>query len=114
MPIDIVLGNISEDRPKHETYVDYVEDLRERLIKSHQIAREHLGTAADRRKQEYDLKVKPRSFQVGEKVWYLYPRRYTARSPKRQKHYIGPFEVVKVLPPADYVIRKSKKSENFL
>jgi len=68
MPIDIVIDNISEDRPKHETYVDYVEDLRGRLIKSHQIAREHLGTAADRRKQEYDLKVKPRSFQVGEKV----------------------------------------------
>jgi len=47
MPIDIVLGNISEDRPKHETYVDYVEDLRERPIESHQIAREHIGTAAD-------------------------------------------------------------------
>jgi len=50
MPIDIILGNVSEDRPKHETYVDYVEDLRELLVKSHQIAREHLGTAADRRK----------------------------------------------------------------
>jgi len=111
MLIDSVLGSIAEDRPKHETYVDYVEDLRERLIKSHQIAREHLDTAADRRKQKYDLKVKPRSFQVGEKVWYLYPRRYTARSPKWQKHCIGPFKVVKVLPPADYVIRKSKRSE---
>ena len=80
-------------------------------MKSHQIAREHLGTVADRRKQEYDLNVKPRSFQVGEKVWYLYPRRYTAKSPKWQKHYIGPYEVVKALPPADYVIRKSKRSE---
>jgi len=69
MPIDIVLGN--KDRPKHGTYVDYVEDLRERLIKSHQIARKHLGTAADRRKQEYDLKVKARLFQVDEKVWSL-------------------------------------------
>jgi len=37
MPIDVVLVNISEDRPKHENYNDYVEDLRERLIKSHQI-----------------------------------------------------------------------------
>jgi len=108
MPIDIVLCSISEDRPKHETYVDYVEDLRKRLIKSHQIAREHLGTAADCRMQEYDLKVKPRSFQVGEKIWYLYPRRYTAKSPKWQKHFIGPFEVVKVLPPADYVIRNQR------
>ena len=99
MPIDIILGNVSEDRPKHETYVDYVEDLRERLMKSHQIAREHFGTAPDRRKQEYDLKVKPRSLQVGEKVWYLYARCYTAKSPKWQKHYIGPYEVVRALPP---------------
>ena len=111
MPIDIVFGNVSEDRPKHQTYVDYVKDLRERLIKSHQIAREHLGTAVDRRKQEYDLKVKPRSFQIGEKVWYLYPKRYTAKSPKWQKHYIGPYAVVNMLPPADNVIRKSRKSE---
>jgi len=61
MPIDIVLGDVSADRPKHENYTEYVEDLRERLEKSHQIARKHLGVAADRRKQEYDLKVIPRS-----------------------------------------------------
>ena len=41
----------------------------------------------------------------------LYPRRYTAKSPKWQKHYIGPYEVIKALPPAEYVIRKSKRSE---
>jgi len=68
MPIDVVLSDVSADRPKHENYTEYVEDLRERLTKSHQIAREHLGVAADRRKQEYDLKVKPRSFEIGEKV----------------------------------------------
>ena len=114
MPIYIVLGDVSADRPKHENYTEYVEDLRERLTKSHQIAREHLGVAADRRKQEYDLKVKPRSFEIGEKVWYLYPRRYTAKSPKWQRHYTGPYQVVKVLPPADYVIQKSKRSEPFV
>jgi len=114
MPIDIVLGNVSGDRPKYENYTEYVENLRERLTKSHQIAREHVGVAADRRKQEYDLKVKPRSFEIGEKVWYLYPRRYTAMSPKWQRHYTGPYQVVKVLPPADYVIQKSKRSEPFV
>jgi len=114
MPMDIVLGDVSADRPKHENYTEYVEDLRERLTKSQQIAREHLGVAADRRKQEYDLKVKPRSFEIGEKVWYLYFRRYTAKSPKWQRHYTGPYQVVKVLPPADYVIQKSKRSEPFV
>jgi len=70
--------------------------------------------AADRRNEEYDLKVIPRSFEIGEKVWYLYPRRYTAKSPKWHRHYIGPYQVVKVLPPADYVIQKSKRSEPFV
>jgi len=95
MPIDIVLGDVSADRPRHENYTEYVEDLRERLTKSHQIAREHLVVAADRRKQECDLKVKPRSFEIGEKIWYLYPRRYTAKSPKLQRHYTGPYQVVR-------------------
>jgi len=114
MPIDIVLGDVSGDRPKQENYTEYVESLRECLTKSHQIAREHLGAAADRRKQEYYLKVKPRSYEIGEKVWYLYPRRYTAKSPKWQMHYIGPYQVGEVLPPADYVIQKSKRSEPFV
>jgi len=35
MPIDIVLGDVSGDQPKHEKYTEYVESLRERLTKSH-------------------------------------------------------------------------------
>jgi len=41
MLTDIMLGDISGDRPKHENYTEYVENLRERLTNSYQIAREH-------------------------------------------------------------------------
>jgi len=43
-------------------------------------------------------------------VWYFYPRRYTARSPKWSRNYDGPFLVVRVIPPADYVIQRSRRS----
>ena len=62
------------------------------------------------RKREYDAKVKPRQFEIGQWVWYYYPRRYSYRSPKWNKIYGGPFLVVGKIPPCDYVIQKTKKS----
>lgn len=32
-------------------------------------------------KQHYDVRVKPKTFAVGDLVWYYYPRKYTGRSP---------------------------------
>ena len=55
---------------------------------------------------EVDMSVRPKQFQVGQKVLYYYPRRYRFRSPKWQKMYIGPYEVVKQLGPLNYVIKK--------
>jgi len=74
------------------------------------LARDHLNASAERRKNEYDIKVKERTFNVGDWVWYFYPRRYTQRSPKWNKNYKGPFLITKVIPPSDYVIQQSRKS----
>ena len=75
------------------------------------MAREQLGAAAERRKNEYGVKVRTSQFKVGQWVWYFYPRRYTKRSPKWSKNYDGPFLITKVIPPSDYVIQRSKKSQ---
>ena len=68
--------------------------------------RKSLGKAAERRKATYDLSVKPKHFELGNKILYWYPRRYRARSPKWQRNYIGPYEVIKQLSPLNYVIKK--------
>jgi len=64
----------------------------------------------DGRKNEYDMTVHPRTFTVGQWVWYYYPRRYQNRTPKWCKTYDGPFLITKVIPPCDYVIQKTVRS----
>jgi len=91
-PVDLVLGPLLGG-------TEYVEDQLCVYQESHRLAREHFGTAAERRTVEYDLRVKSKSFQKGDWVWYLYPRRYQQRSPKWCKQYTGSYHVVKVILP---------------
>jgi len=56
------------------------------------------------------MKVKSKQFEVGQWVWYYYPRRYTNRSPKWSKFYDGPYLIVRRIPPCDYVIQRTKRS----
>jgi len=115
-PVDLALGPIFEgtEGSNNRTYDEYVYDQLRVYQEAHRLAREHLGTVAERRKVEYDLRVKSKSFQKGDWVWYLYPRRYQQRSPKWCKQYTGPYHVVKVIPPCDYVLQKSKRSLPFV
>ena len=74
------------------------------------IVREHLGRAAERMKQQYDLRVRPQKFQRGELVLYYNPRKIQGRQQKWQRRYT-PYLVVKELPPVNYLVQKSKKSQ---
>ena len=110
-PIDVVLGDNFEEEQNYDDYNEYVEQLQGRLRQSYQLAREHLNVAAERRKRDYDVRVRPTQFLPGQWVWYLYPRRYVNRSPKWDRNYEGPFLVVKAIPPSDYVIQRSKRTQ---
>jgi len=109
-PVDIVLGVPSEEKLHYDSYDDYVQDLQQRMREAYAIARDHLNAAAQRRKKEYDIKVKSTQFHEGDWVWYLYPRKYVNKSPKWNRNYQGPFLVIKVIAPCDYVIQRTKKS----
>ena len=110
-PIDIVLGEVAGEEERYQSQDDFVAATQQRLRQAHQLAREHLNAAAERRKDEYDVKVKSATFSVGDWVWYFYPRRYTQKSPKWSKNYIGPFLVTKVIEPSDYVIQRSRRAK---
>ena len=64
-PIDVILGTITGEEMQYDSYDDYVCELQSRLRESYALAREHLGAVAERRKNEYDIKVKSSQFQVG-------------------------------------------------
>ena len=70
--------------------------------------------AAERRKTAYDARVKRSEFDLGSKVWYYYPRRYSRKSPKWQRCYTGPYVVTRVIPPVNYVLQRSSKSKPFV
>ena len=76
--------------------------------------RENLSRNAQRRKSVYDARVREKTYSVGESVWYYYPRKYTKKSPKWQRNYVGPYRVVKVIEPVNYVLQKSPKSAPFV
>ena len=109
-PLDITLGDIPEEKEYYNSYDKFVSQMQQRWRKSYSTAREHLETAAERRKREYDVKVKSKQFSIGDWVYYFYPRRYTKKNPKWSRNYDGPFLVVNVIPPSDYVIQKAKRT----
>jgi len=113
-PLDLIMDLPSDQSSDCEDYDDFVQRVQHRVTGAYQIAREHLRKNAERRKSCYDIRVREQKFQVGDWVWYYYPRRYRRKSPKWQKHYTGPFLVVRVTLPSNYVLQRSLRSKPFV
>ena len=110
LPVDVVMGDVREDSSE-QNMDDYVAKLCERMHDDFTLVRDHLGDAARRRKDKYDVGVRKREFQPGQLVWYYYPRRRQGLSAKWQNFYIGPYEVIRLLDSHNVVIRKNKRSK---
>jgi len=109
-PADLVIGPVKGEEEHYDSYNDYVCELQSRMRSAHRLAREHLPTAAERRKEAYDIKVKDVQFRVGQWVWYLVPRKLVGRYPKWTKNYQGPYLIVGNIPPCDYLIQRSRRT----
>jgi len=114
MPIDLVMGISPEPQIDTHNFADYVTGLQNQASRSFELARRRLGAAAERRKATYDVRAKGTSFNVGEWVWYWYPRRYRSKSSKWQKNYIGPYLIVRIIEPVNCVLQKSPKAKPFV
>lgn len=111
-PLDLIMDLPPSDQSSDcKDYDDFVQRVRHRITGAYQIAREHLRKNAERRKSSYDIRVREQKFQVGDWVWYYYPRRM---SPKWHKHCIRPFLVVCVILPSNYVLQRSLRSKPFV
>jgi len=114
MPIDLMMGLPPEEVVDPQTTEEYVINLQLQSARASELARNHLRANAERRKAEYDIRVKEEKFKVGDWVWYWYPRRYQSKSPKWQKSYIGPFLVVRLIEPVNCVLQRTIKSKPFV
>ena len=113
-PLDIVVGCSPEEQQSYESTDQFVAERQQRMREMYSVVREHLRRAAERRKKNYDVRVKPAQFKEGDWVWYYYPRRYAQKSPKWQSLYTGPFKVTRILPPSNAVIQRSKRTQPFV
>jgi len=106
VPVDVVLGNPPVDR---HSLNDYADHLVTSLYEAYCDARKHLGRAAERTKRYYDCKSHPLAFKPGDLVYVFSPSRFVGRSPKSQRKYSGPFEVVRQANAVNYAARKGPR-----
>ena len=109
-PIDLVCGPPASTKETYTSAFEFVKKRKEIMENAFQLVRRHLKTTTDRNKHYYDMRVKPNIYEIGDFVWYYYPRRYLKRSPKWQKFYTGPYLVIKILGPNSYLIQKSARA----
>ena len=93
---------------------DFANEICERFERPYALVREHLGTAAQRAKKHYDLRVRSTTFQPGDRVWIYCPRRKVGRTSKWARYYSGPYSVEHVFSDVLYRVRKDLRSKPFL
>jgi len=114
MPIDVVMGLPPDDGQAASTPDDYLDKLKNDATNAYRLAREKLRASAERRKRQYDLKVKPKQFGIGDWVYYHYPRKFQSKSAKWQKSYTGPYLIVRMIEPVNCVLQRSAKAKPFV
>ena len=95
--------------PEIKTAYQYLIDLRERMEKTCEMARNELLKSHDRYRKNYNRKAKSRTFKVGDEVLLLLP---TDRN-KLLMHWKGPFRVVGTVGKLDYRIDTGHRVTTF-
>ena len=114
MPADLVLGNPNVLPECENSVNDYVVEQQERFRSAYQVARNHLRASAQKRKSYYDAGVRAKELNIGDSVWYFYPRKYVKRSRKWSFVYVGPYTVTKKLSDLTYAIQKSPRDKTLV
>ena len=109
-PIDLVVEGPECEEDEVE-YTDYAWELRDRLRRVHQSAREVLKSAAERQKRNYDRTAVGTRYKVEDFVWLLNHQRKVGLSTKLRLPWEGPFLVLGKLSDVHYRIQRSPRSK---
>ena len=99
--------------PETETksYGQYITKIRERMITSHDLARQHLETSSKKQKTYYDAKSTLLKYDRGKLVWYASIASEIHITPKLRKRYMGPALVLKKYDDLTYLIQVNRDSK---
>lgn len=110
LPSELVFGSSTVlDGQEVTSYGDYVNVLRSRLQRAHQVAREHLAIAAKRNKTMYDAKIAVNKYKAGDIVWCLAESRKVGVAPKLVRSYEGPYLVKQKVAEVNFILQTDKK-----
>ena len=93
-----------EDQTKDQ----YVADLAQALLESHELAREHLKTAQRMAKRYFDLKLNTRELKAGDLVYQLDTATIKGKCKKLSPCWKGPGVIVKKLTPYLFKVKMKK------
>ncbi|KAJ8948240.1 hypothetical protein NQ318_013227 [Aromia moschata] len=110
LPTDLMLGRPLEET-QERSLPEFVKDLRERMDRVHEFAREKLKMQSDKIKQRLDTTSTETAFDPGETVWLYAPKRMKGRSPKLQKNWEGPYTIIKKINDLVYRIQLSPRTK---
>ncbi|KAJ8953831.1 hypothetical protein NQ318_006681 [Aromia moschata] len=109
LPTDLIL-----DRPLEENHErslpEFVDDLRERMDRIHEFAREKLKMQSDKMKQRLDTTSTGAAFEPADAVWLYAPKRTKGRSPKLQRNW-DPYTIIRKINDQVYCIQLSPRSK---
>ena len=108
LPPDVMFGRPPDQPCAPE---GFVHDLEKRLSAVHDLVRTHIRVEGDRMKTRYDLRANSAGFQEGDLVWLYNPARTKGRSPKLQRHWEGPYTVVKRINDVVYRIQRGPRQK---
>ena len=90
---------------------DYVQDLHNKIIASHDRARRNIKVSLQRQKCNYDRHVTSYKIQQGPYVWLRNTLRKKGLSPKLQMRWTGPYRVLNKLSAVTFRIQRTPHSK---
>ncbi|XP_044761285.1 uncharacterized protein LOC123318665 [Coccinella septempunctata] len=91
------------------TYENYVDELKLKLQKSQEIARNNILKSKETSKIYYDKKSRNTEFKLGEKVLLLNEKSEKGKSKKLSQQYTGPYEIIEINSPVNVTIQIKRR-----
>lgn len=105
LPLDLLRGFSPSDDVQEEG--DYIQRLRGKLDKIHQLTRNRLLLRSRNAKSWYDRRARQFTLKEGQRVWFYNPQRTKGKAPKLQSPWEGPWSIIKKMSDVVYCIGRS-------
>ena len=107
-PLDLMIGQVDLSPV---TEVEWVRDLLSKMSEIHRLAREKIGQTQLRQKRDYDLRLKERTFNLGDPVYLRDSSTKVGVSTKLRPPWLGPFLITSSNPPLYEITSNSKTTK---